>query len=173
MTVFLSLGANLGNREQTINKAIQFLSEQVGPLIKRSSFYYSKPWGFDSPNDFCNICASFETELSPLDLLHTTQSIERQLGRTHKTQITIPSDRALALRNLKSQISNYADRPIDIDIIRAFDDDGTEIKCQISNDKSPILNLKSQMSSAPLLSLPHPLWQQRDFVKVPLEEIMQ
>lgn len=156
MTVFLSLGANLGNREQTINKAIRFLSEQVGPLIKRSSFYYSKPWGFNSPNDFCNICASFETELSPLDLLHTTQSIERQLGRTHKTQIT-----------------NYDDRPIDIDIIRAFDDNGTEIKCQISNDKSPILNLKSQMSSAPLLSLPHPLWQQRDFVKVPLEEIMQ
>ena len=156
MTVFLSLGANLGNREQTINKAIRFLSEQVGPLIKRSSFYYSKPWGFNSPNDFCNICASFETELSPLDLLHTTQSIERQLGRTHKTQIT-----------------NYDDRPIDIDIIRAFDDNGTEIKCQISNDKSPIINLKSQMSSAPLLSLPHPLWQQRDFVKVPLEEIMQ
>ena len=156
MNCYLSLGANLGNREQTINKAIRFLSEQVGPLIKRSSFYYSKPWGFNSPNDFCNICASFETELSPLDLLHTTQSIERQLGRTHKTQIT-----------------NYTDRPIDIDIIRAFDDNGTEIKCQISNDKSPILNLKSQMSSAPLLSLPHPLWQQRDFVKVPLEEIMQ
>ena len=173
MIVYLSLGSNLGNREQTIDKAIQLLSEQVGPLIKRSSFFYSKPWGFDSPNDFCNICASFETELSPLDLLHTTQSIERQLGRTHKTQISIPSDRALGLRNLKSQIPNYADRPIDIDIIRAFDDDGTEIKCQISNDKSPILNLKSQMSNAPLLSLPHPLWQKRDFVKVPLEEIMQ
>ncbi len=156
MLVYLSLGANLGNREQTIDKAVQLLFEQIGPLIKRSSFYYSKPWGFNSPNDFCNICASFKTELTPLNLLHTTQSIERQLGRTHKTQIT-----------------NYADRPIDIDIIRAFDDNGTEIKCQISNDKSPILNLKSPMSSPPLLSLPHPLWQQRDFVKVPLEEIMQ
>ena len=100
MIVYLGLGANLGNREETINKAIELLSEQVGPLIKRSSFFYSKPWGFDSPNDFCNICASFETTLSPLDLLHTTQSIERQLGRTQKSHDDI-----------------YSDRYIDIDIL--------------------------------------------------------
>ena len=148
MLVYLSLGANLGNREQTINTALELLTAQVGPLIKRSSFFYSKPWGFDSPNDFCNLCASFETSLSPLDLLHTTQAIEKQLGRTHKSNGT------------------YHDRTIDIDIIRAFDENGNEIKCQISNDNS-------QISSVPLLSLPHPLWQQRDFVKVPLAEIMQ
>lgn len=100
MIVYLGLGANLGNREETINKAIELLSEQVGPLIKRSSFFYSKPWGFDSPNDFCNICASFETTLSPLDLLHTTQSIECQLGRTKKSHDDI-----------------YSDRYIDIDIL--------------------------------------------------------
>lgn len=154
MLVYLSLGANLGNREETINKALDLLTEQVGTLVRRSSFFYSKPWGFDSENDFCNICASFRTSLAPIDLLLTTQSIERALGRKEKSNGT------------------YHDRTIDIDIIRVFDDDGTEIKCQISNDKSPILNLKSQMSSAPLLSLPHPLWQQRDFVKVPLAEIM-
>ena len=100
MIVYLGFGANLGNREETINKAIELLSEQVGPLIKRSSFFYSKPWGFDSPNDFCNICASFETTLSPLDLLHVTQSIERQLGRTKKSHDDI-----------------YSDRYIDIDIL--------------------------------------------------------
>ncbi|MBR0297272.1 MAG: 2-amino-4-hydroxy-6-hydroxymethyldihydropteridine diphosphokinase [Paludibacteraceae bacterium] len=147
MLVYLSLGANLGNREQTIDKAVQLLSEQIGPLIKRSSFFYSKPWGFDSPNDFCNLCVSFTTSLSPLDLLRTTQSIERQLGRTHKSNGT------------------YQDRSIDIDIIRAFDDHGEEIQCEIPNPNSPI-------SSLPLLTIPHPLWQQRDFVKVPLQQIM-
>ena len=151
MVVFLSLGANLGNREETINKALNLLAEQVGPLIKRSSFFYSKPWGFESPNDFCNLCASFKTDLSPLDLLHTTQAIERALGRKEKTPVA---------DNL------YSDRCIDIDIIRAFDDNGREIKCKITNHKS-------QMSSAPLLTIPHPLWRERDFVKVPLEEIMQ
>ncbi len=164
MIVYLSLGSNLGNREQTIDKAIQLLSEQVGPLIKRSSFFYSKPWGFDSPNDFCNICASFKTELSPLDLLYTTQSIERQLGRTKKSNFKQQS----GLTSNSEAV--YSDRPIDIDIIRVFDDDGTEIKCQISNDKSKMSNDKNTVQ---LLSLPHPLWQQRDFVKVPLEEIMQ
>ncbi|MBR2167195.1 MAG: 2-amino-4-hydroxy-6-hydroxymethyldihydropteridine diphosphokinase [Paludibacteraceae bacterium] len=171
MIVYLSLGSNLGNREQTIDKTIQLLSEQVGPLIKRSSFFYSKPWGFDSPNDFCNICASFKTELSPIDLLHTTQSIERQLGRTKKSNFKQQS----GLTSNSEAV--YSDRPIDIDIIRVFDDDGTEIKCQISNDKSKMSNDKCQMTNdkntVQLLSLPHPLWQQRDFVKVPLEEIMQ
>ena len=138
MVVFLSLGANLGNREETINKALNLLAEQVGPLIKRSSFFYSKPWGFDSPNEFCNLCASFETTLSPLDLLHTTQAIERALGRKHK-----------------SINGQYSDRTIDIDIIRVF------------NHKKEIF------INTPELTIPHPLWRERDFVKVPLEEIMQ
>ena len=147
MLVYLSLGANLGNREETINKALDLLTEQVGTLVRRSSFFYSKPWGFDSPNDFCNLCASFRTTLAPIDLLRTTQSIERQLGRAHKSNGT------------------YQDRSIDIDIIRAFDDNGNEIKCEFINPESPI-------GSVPLLTIPHPLWQQRDFVKVPLAEIM-
>ena len=100
MLVYLGLGANLGNREETIDKALSLLSEQIGPLVKRSSFFYSKPFGFDSPNDFCNICASFDTQLPPLDLLHTTQAIERALGRTEKSRNGI-----------------YHDREIDIDIL--------------------------------------------------------
>ena len=144
MIVYLSLGANLGNREETLNKAIELLSEQVGPLIKRSSFFYSKPWGFDSPNNFCNLCASFTTSLSPLDLLHTTQSIEKKLGRKTKSQIT----------NYKSQITNYSDRSIDIDIIRLFDGE------------------KELSIDTPELTIPHRFWTLRDFVKVPLQQIM-
>ena len=153
MLIFLSLGSNLGNREATINQALDLLATQVGPLIKRSSFFYSQPWGFDSPNEFCNLCASFTTSLSPLDLLHTTQSIERALGRTEKTPLTDNHSPLTAHR--------YSDRPIDIDIIRAFDDNGNEI---FVNHQSPITNHQ--------LTIPHPLWQQRDFVKVPLAEIM-
>ena len=139
MLFYLSLGANLGEREATINTALDLLAAQVGPLIKRSDFYYSKPWGFDSPNDFCNLCASFETSLSPIDLLHTTQSIERQLGRKEKSQILNP----------KSEIPNYTDRCIDIDIL-LYDD--------ITVDE-------------PDLQIPHPLMYQRDFVMIPLREI--
>ena len=146
MLIFLSLGSNLGNREATINQALDLLATKVGPLIKRSSFFYSQPWGFDSTNEFCNLCASFETSLSPLDLLHTTQSIEKQLGRTKKTPIT---------DNLSPLTSHlYSDRNIDIDIIRLFDGENE-------------LSINS-----PELTIPHKLWAQRDFVKVPLAEIM-
>ncbi len=100
MTVYLSLGSNLGNREETIKKALELLATQIGPLIKRSSFYYSKPWGFTSEHDFCNICAAFDTQLDPFTLLRTMQQIETQLGRTHK-----------------SKNGNYSDRIIDIDIL--------------------------------------------------------
>ena len=155
MLYYLSLGSNLGDRESTLRSALQLIEQQIGSVLRCSSFYYSKPWGFTSQNDFCNLCCALETDLPPLKVLHLTQTIERSLGRNHK-----------------SQDGHYSDRTIDIDLIRVFDDYGTEIKCQISDDKSLISNLKSQMSSDTLLSLPHPLWQERDFVKVPLAEIM-
>ena len=81
-------------------------------------------------------------------MLRATQSIEQALGRTHK-----------------SIDGNYQDRPIDIDLIRAFDEENKEIRLQI-------INPKSQMSNPQLLTLPHPLWQERDFVRIPLMEIM-
>ena len=74
-------------------------------------------------------------------MLRATQSIEQALGRTHKSIDGI-----------------YQDRPIDIDLIRAFDEENKEIKLQITNPS--------------LLTLPHPLWQERDFVRIPLMEIM-
>ena len=150
MLYYLSLGSNLGERENTIRQAIQMIEQQIGHVLRCSSFYYSAPWGFESEHDFCNLCCALESEKTPLDVLTLTQDIERALGRNLKSQIS----------NLKSPI--YSDRPIDIDIICVFDDFGEEIKCKIVNDQ--MVNI---------LSLPHPLWQEREFVKVPLGEIMQ
>lgn len=155
MLYYLSLGSNLGEREHTLREALDLIGQQIGTLLRCSSFYYSAPWGFESEHPFCNLCCAVRTDLAPLDMLRATQAIERQLGRTEKTLNGI-----------------YHDRPIDIDLIRAFDDEGKEIKLQISNVKSQISNVKSQMSNAPLLSLPHPLWQEREFVREPLMEIL-
>ena len=156
MVYFLSLGSNLGEREQTLRQAMQQIEQQIGPVLRCSSFYYSEPWGFDSPNTFCNLCCAVETTISPLEVLHTTQAIERALGRTHKST---------AYATQASSTPRYADRTIDIDLIRAFDEHGQEVVCQIEDPDTP--------ASKPLLVLPHPLWQQRDFVMVPLAEIMK
>ena len=138
MYYFLSLGSNLGNCEQTLQAALQRIEQEVGHVDRCSSFFYSEPWGFESTHGFCNLCCRVETELLPLEVLHKTQAIERALGRTHK-----------------SVDGHYADRTIDIDLIRVFDNEGEEI-----------------LMSESVLTLPHPLWEQRDFVKLPLAEIM-
>ena len=149
MTYYLSLGANLGEREQTLRRAIQMIEQHVGSVRRCSSFFYSAPWGFESEHSFCNLCCAVDSTLSPLDVLHSTQAIERALGRTQKTPIT---NYQCPITNLQSTI--YSDRTIDIDLIRLFD-----------GDKELYIDL-------PELHIPHPLWTQRDFVKVPLAEIM-
>jgi len=149
MYYFLSLGSNLGNCEQTLQTALQQIEQEVGHVDRCSSFFYSEPWGFESTHGFCNLCCRVETELMPLEVLHKTQEIEKALGRTHK-----------------SVDGHYADRTIDIDLIRVFDKEGKEIKLAINHQPSAI-------SDEPQwLTLPHPLWEQRDFVKLPLAEIM-
>jgi 2-amino-4-hydroxy-6-hydroxymethyldihydropteridine diphosphokinase len=101
--VFLGLGTNLGDKVQNLNEAVHALSLEAGSVLGLSSFYPSKPWGFESENEFLNAVVSVETELSPFELLAVTQQIEIKLGRSVKSK------------------SGYADRLIDIDIL-LYDD---------------------------------------------------
>lgn len=97
--VYLGLGTNLGEKERNLNDAIISLSQEVGFVIRSSTFYASKSWGFESDNDFLNAVVLVDTILTPFDVLSKTQEIERALGRTSKT------------------IKGYSDRLIDIDIL--------------------------------------------------------
>lgn len=99
-TVYMSLGSNLGDREENLNKAVRLLEERAGKTISRSAFYYSEPWGFESEHGFVNICLKMETTLSPIALLDLTQQIEKETGRMKKSVAGV-----------------YADRMIDIDIL--------------------------------------------------------
>lgn len=103
--VYLSLGANIGNRKRAMRQAIEKLGEFVGSVVCQSALYETKPWGFESPNDFINCCVLVETPLSPRQLLEATQHIERDLGRVEKT----------------ADDHEYHDRVIDIDIL-LYDD---------------------------------------------------
>ena len=103
--VYLSLGANIGNRKRAMRQAIEKLGEFVGSVVCQSALYETKPWGFETPNDFINCCVLVETPLSPRQLLEATQRIERDLGRVEKT----------------ADDHEYHDRVIDIDIL-LYDD---------------------------------------------------
>lgn len=98
--VYLGLGTNQGDKANNLTRAIEALSLALGPSNAVSRFIETDPWGFESKNGFLNCVAAFETELSPLKLLDTTERIERELGRTQKSAGGI-----------------YHDRIIDIDIL--------------------------------------------------------
>ena len=103
-SVFLGLGANIGERKQTLLKAIDLINQAVGPVESQSSFYETKPWGFVSSHPFVNACICCCTKLAPRQVLNATQKIEKQLGRTEKSVGSV-----------------YHDRVIDIDIL-LYDD---------------------------------------------------
>ncbi len=97
--VYFGLGTNLGEKEQNLNDAIISLNQKIGFVIRASAFYSSKPWGFESENDFLNAVVLVDTNLTAFDVLSKTQEIERSLGRTGKST------------------NCYSDRVIDIDVL--------------------------------------------------------
>ena len=81
-TVYISAGANLGDREQNLEKGLASL-QQAGVLItKRSSLFETEPVGFREQPWFLNLALEAETVLSPMDLLDLCQKIELTLGRS-------------------------------------------------------------------------------------------
>ena len=97
--VYLSLGSNLGDKEQNLEDALKMIEKQIGSIASRSAFFYSEPWGFSSDNGFVNNCDLIETLFLPEKILEITKQIEIELGRSKKSSGT------------------YSDRVIDIDII--------------------------------------------------------
>lgn len=131
--LYLSLGSNLGNKKSLLQQALRLLEERLGKVVRVSDFIETEPWGFVSPNTFLNACCCVHTSLSPRACLEETRRIERELGRTQK-----------------SEQGQYHDRTIDIDLL-LYD---------------------SLRINEPDLVIPHPHMQKRDFVMVPLRQIM-
>lgn len=99
-TAFLLLGSNLGDRYETFRKAIHLIEKNIGKVVQKSTIQETEAWGFKSNNLFLNQAIAIDTKLQPVELLRSTQQIEKQLGRKTKTGNT-----------------GYTSREIDIDIL--------------------------------------------------------
>lgn len=93
--VYVSLGTNLGDKDNNLRTAVRLMQERIGKVISLSSFYETAPWGFQSEHSFLNAAACIETRLSPEQLLLVTQQIERELGRTQKSSGNVYKDRLI------------------------------------------------------------------------------
>jgi 2-amino-4-hydroxy-6-hydroxymethyldihydropteridine diphosphokinase len=98
-SVYLSLGTNLGNKMENLNKAYLLISQQVGFIAAQSKVLETEPWGYTSDELFFNSVIEVKTKKTPLEIYELIQKIEKELGRQpNKTE-------------------TYQDRLIDIDII--------------------------------------------------------
>jgi len=96
ITVYLGLGSNMGNRQDNLNRALDFLSQRLR-LEKVSSIYDTEPIGNVQQPRFLNLVCQVSTRLAPMGLLTLAKGIESKLGRLPRT--------------------SNAPRPIDIDIL--------------------------------------------------------
>ncbi|CAM2759046.1 2-amino-4-hydroxy-6-hydroxymethyldihydropteridinepyrophosphokinase [Legionella steigerwaltii] len=84
-TCYLGLGSNQQVPERQLRKAIKSIKALRNTVVtKVSSFYWTKAWGLQSQQDFCNAVIELSTLLSPVQLLSACQKIEAQQGRIRK-----------------------------------------------------------------------------------------
>jgi 2-amino-4-hydroxy-6-hydroxymethyldihydropteridine diphosphokinase len=96
--LFLSLGSNVGNREENLQIAVQAIFKRIGNIFQVSPVFQSKSWGFRS-NDFLNCCVEVTTRLTEEEVLQICLEIEKDMGRTRSTE------------------KGYQSRIIDIDLL--------------------------------------------------------
>lgn len=82
MTIYLSLGSNLGDRRAMLQEGERKLRQIDGVTVKAVSAYYeTPPWGKTDQPIFLNSAMAVETTLTPQELLRHCQDIEKSLFR--------------------------------------------------------------------------------------------
>ena len=135
-TYYISVGSNIGDKRGHINLALQSLQDHdaVSKVIS-SSLIETEPWGYTNQDIFVNGMWLCESSLAPHQMLRLLQSLEQGAGR--------------------ERLIHWGPRTLDLDIILAFDENGTMISiCDES------------------LTVPHPYFWDRTFVLEPLQELL-
>lgn len=79
--IYLSLGTNLGAREENLARAIELLDGNGITVVRRSSIYETAPRDvFDQPW-FLNMVLECHTDLFPMQLISRALRIEKTIGR--------------------------------------------------------------------------------------------
>ena len=97
---YVGLGANLGDRERTIRRALELLNAEEGiELVAVSTLRETDPVGYADQPPFLNGAAAVDTELAPRELLDRLLEVERELGR------------------MRAEGPRYGPRTIDLDLL--------------------------------------------------------
>jgi 2-amino-4-hydroxy-6-hydroxymethyldihydropteridine diphosphokinase len=85
---YVGVGANLGDRERTIRRAIELLAAQTGiALVAVSPLRETESWGPVEQPAYLNGAVALDSELGPRDLLEVLLDVEQSLGRDRSTEV--------------------------------------------------------------------------------------
>ncbi len=108
--VYLLTGSNIGNALQNLQRANDFIENQIGKIEAKSLVYKTEPWGNKEQEIFLNQLIVVHTDFSAQQVLKSILAIETEMGR--------------------NRLIKWEPRIIDIDIL-FFDDtiiDETDLK---------------------------------------------
>ena len=80
MKAVIALGSNIGEPKANLDLAIALLKEATD-VKQISSYYITKPVGYQDQPDFLNAVCIIESELPAMELLNMLQGIEKVMGR--------------------------------------------------------------------------------------------
>ena len=81
MVVYLSLGSNIGNREDYLRAAITRLAEERLNIVRTSSVYITEPRDYVDQAWFLNTVVQAEAQYPPDELLELCLAVEKEAGR--------------------------------------------------------------------------------------------
>ena len=145
--LYLGLGSNQGDRQLNIEHAVAMLNVELKtPYRAISSLIETEPWGFESQQKFMNAVVLYELDLP--------QGYNPEAEGLMILEICKDIERRMGrtgeVQYDKEGERVYTDRPIDIDILLFGDN---KIDCQE-------------------LTIPQKHMYDRDFVMIPLNEIL-
>ena len=79
--VYISIGSNLGDREENCKQALRLLHTNGILIKKQSRMYETEPWGIKDQPKFINMAVEVETDKKPEELLRVLKEIEKEIGR--------------------------------------------------------------------------------------------
>lgn len=108
MRAVLSIGANLGAREETLRGVFRYFRGAPGcELVVCSRIFATAPWGETDQPEFRNAVAVISTRLGPQELLAECQALERRARRV--------------------RMRHWGPRTLDVDIVDIVDARGVEL----------------------------------------------
>ena len=85
----------MGDKFKNIQTALDMIHTKIASFVSISSVYETKAFGFKGDN-FYNICATFNSNIEPENLMNELLQVEISMGRIRTvsyTHLTLPTNR--------------------------------------------------------------------------------